>query len=152
MMLKLVLDTSVIVEYVVLRSKYRSKVARLFNLASTGKIELFINPITLSETFYIVSRIYRVAGLPNPNAEALNYIEWVKRRTKVVGINEDIAIKAGELRKSLRLALPDCYVIAVAKSIGAIPTFKTIEKEMKPVMDELRKLGIKFLDEIHLIS
>ncbi len=147
---RFVLDTSVIVEYVIQRSMYRPRVAKLFELATTGEVELFVSPITLSEVLYIVSRIYEVAGIDNPNDEALNYMLWVTRRVKVVQLNEDIVIRAGELKKRLRIALPDCYVIALAQNIDAIPLFKFIEKEMKPVLDELRRLGVKFLEEIRI--
>jgi len=147
---KLVLDTSVIVEYIISRSMYRAKVARLFDKAGNGRLELYISPITLSELLYIVSRIYQLAGLSNPNEEALNYVEWIKRRSRVADIGEDLIFRAGELKKLLGIALPDCYVIATAESVKASPLFKTIEKEMEPVQAELKKLGVKFLKDIEI--
>ncbi len=66
MMERLALDTSIIVEYIVLRSMYRPKVVKLFNLASTGKVELYTSPITLSEVLYIASKIYEAACIENP--------------------------------------------------------------------------------------
>ena len=80
--MRLVLDTSVIVEYVVLGSTYRPKVVKLFELASKGGVELYVNPVTLSEVLYVVSRIYQAAGVEDPNGEALDYVEWVKRRAR----------------------------------------------------------------------
>ena len=50
---RFVLDTSVIIEYIVLRSRYRAKVTELFNLASTNTVELYITPVTISEVLYI---------------------------------------------------------------------------------------------------
>lgn len=147
---RLVLDTSVIVEYIILRSMYRPKVVKLFDLALSGEVELYVNPVTLSELLYVASRIYSVAEIDNPNDEALAFIEWVKRRSKLADINEDIIIRAGELRKLLRVALPDCYVIATAEALKATPVFKIIEREMKPVLTELRKLGVKTLNEIEV--
>lgn len=147
---KLVLDTGVIIEYIILKSPYRDKVARLFSRSSINKLKLYVSLITLSETLYIVSRIYQVAGLENPNEEALNFIEWVKNRVQVIGIDEDIALRAGELKKQLRIALPDCYVIASAESINAKPLFKRLEEEMKPVINELRKFNVIFLDKINI--
>lgn len=84
------------------------------------------------------------------NAEALDYVEWAKRRTKVVEVSEDIMFKAGELKKLLRIALPDCYVIATAEAVKATPVFKNVEKEMEPVITELKRLGVKFLDEVEM--
>ena len=147
---RLVLDTSVIVEYIILRSMYREKVARLFDSAGMGRLELYISPITLSELLYVASRVYELAGLSNPNEEALNYIEWIKRRSRVIDISEDLVYRAGELKKLLGLALADCYVIAAAESVKGIPLFKSIEKEMEPVRAKLKKLGVKFLDDMEI--
>jgi hypothetical protein len=144
---KLVLDTSILVEYIVKRAPYRSKVANLFDKALKGEVELYVSPITLSETLYITSRIYEAASLHSPNDEALNYITWLKGRIKTAKINGNIAIRAGELKKSLHIAFPDCYTIAIAEIINAISLFKTVEKEMKPIQDKLKKLRVKFLDE-----
>ena len=147
-MRKLVLDTSVLVDYIVLRSPYRTKVAKLINKASTGKLELYINAVTLSETLYVTSRIYQAAGAENPNREATDFIDWIKNRAKTVNVNEDIALRAGELKKQLYIALPDCYVISTAEAINATPVFKKVEDEMKSVIEKIRKLNIKFLDEM----
>lgn len=147
---KLVLDTSVIVEYIVLRSRYRSKVAKLFNLALAGKIELYVSVVTLSELMYVASRIYQVAGLHDPNGEALDFIEWIKRRCKVVNVNEAIALRAGENRKRLHIALPDCYVIATAEFVKAKPLFRSVEKEMKSIVTELKGIGVRFLEEMEI--
>lgn len=119
-----------------------------FREATTGKLRLYVNYVTLSETLYVASGIYQAAKVPDPNNEALNYIIWLKRRVEVVGIDENIALRAGELKKLLHIALPDCYVIATAEALHATPLFKKIEKEMKPIQDILRKLGVKFLEEI----
>ena len=145
---RIVLDTSVLVEYIIKRSKYRGFIEKIFESAFKGDLELFVNPITLSETFYVASRIYRIAGIPNPNTEALNYITWLRTKAEVVNINEDIILKAGELKKELRIALVDCYVIATALNINAVPLFKKLEKEMRTVVVTLRKLGVMFLEEI----
>lgn len=96
----------------------------------------------------MASGIYQAAKVPDPNNEALNYIIWLKRRVEVVGIDDNIALRAGELKKLLHIALPNCYVIATAEALHATPLFKKIEKEMKPIQDILRKLGVKFLEEI----
>ncbi|RLG79516.1 MAG: PIN domain nuclease, partial [Thermoprotei archaeon] len=136
-----------LVEYIVRKAPYRSKVEKLFKEAATGKLKLYVSYVTLSETLYVASRIYQVAKVSDPNNEALNYIMWLKRQVEVIGIDENIALRAGELKKLLHIALPDCYVIATAETLHATPLFKKIEKEMKPVQDTLRKLGVKFLEE-----
>lgn len=147
---KLVLDTSVLIEYIVERSPYRNIVERLFEESVNGEVELYINYITLSEAFYIASRVYKAASISNPNVEALNYISWIGSRVKMIDVDNDIAIRAGEIKKLLHIALPDCYVIASAKVIGGTPLFKKVEEEMKRVKLEMEKLGVRFLDEISI--
>ena len=145
---RMVLDTGVLVEYIVKRAPYRRKVANLFRGADRGSIKLFMSPITLSETLYVASRIYEASSTPNPNEEALKYVEWLKGRVSVVSVTEEVAERAGELKKELRVALPDCYVIATAELIEASPLFRRVERQMKPVLDRLEELGALFLDRI----
>lgn len=145
---KFVLDTSVLIEYIIEREPYRRKVEEIFNKSIQGEIQLYIPITTLSEVIYVASRVYEAANIPNPNEEAINYIEWIETKTTLIEITEEIALRAGELKKKLRIALPDCYVIAAAESINAIPLFKRKEREMIPIEENLRKLGVKFLNEI----
>jgi len=147
---RIMLDISVVVEYILSRSPYRPKVASLFDKAIGGDLKLFVNTTTLSETLYVASRIYQAAGLENPNMEALHFVEWIRGRAKIVNIDEDIAMRAGELKKQLRIALPDCYVISAAEAIDARPLFKKQENEMIPVINSLEKLGTLFLDKIRV--
>ena len=145
---KFSLDTSVLIEYIVKSAPHRSKVVELLEKSEAGEFELYLSPIILAETLYIASRIYEMAGEENPNESALNYVTWVRKRCNVVDIDDFISMRAGELKKALHIALPDCYVIATAEKVDAIPLFKRIEKEMKPVSEILEKLGVKFLDQI----
>lgn len=46
--------------------------------------------------------------------------------------------------------MQDCYAIASAEAVKATPLFKKLEEEMKPIISELRSLGVKFLEEIKL--
>ena len=54
------------------------------------------------------------------------------------------------MKKQLRMALPDCYVISVAEAINARPLFKDQESEMIPIINGLEKLGVLFLDNIRI--
>ena len=142
------LDTSVLVEYIVARSPYRSIVEGLFAEAGRGALELYVNTITLAETLYTAARIYRAAGLENPNREAEDFATWIMARVELVEIDAYTSMLAGELKKKLRIALPDCFVIASARKIGGKALFKKIEAEMKDTIRELRRLGVVFLEEI----
>jgi predicted nucleic acid-binding protein len=144
---RLVLNSGVLVEYVVKRAPYRMKVENLFNESFKGNIKLYTTLLALSETLYIISKIYKEASIPKPNEEALNYIIWLKTRLSFAEITEEIAIRAGELKKKLGIALPDCYVIASAEALNAVPVFRKVEAEMTYVHDKLKQYNIKFLEE-----
>ena len=145
---RLVLDTSVLIEYIVENAPYRNIVVDLFNRAKRGEVNLIVNSVTLGETLYIASRIYKHAGISNPNAEALNYVLWVKSLVKVVENDYEIAITAGELKKELHLSLADCFVIATGKVMEAISLFRSVENEMRSILGKLRKLNVLFLSEV----
>jgi len=89
------IDTSILIEYIVKSAPYRSKVAELLENPARGKFELYLNPITLSETLYVASRIYEIAGDENPNESALDFIRWLKKRIKIVDVDEVISLRAG---------------------------------------------------------
>ncbi len=147
---KLVLDTSVLIEYVIASSPYRRLIDQWFSEALMGKKELYVSTVTLAETTYIASRIYRASGLDigKANSEAVKFTAFISTRTKTIQLDEETSLKAGELKKKLHIALPDCITIATALKIKGKPVFKKIEKEMKPVIQELRKLDTIFLEEI----
>jgi len=58
----------------------------------------------------------------------------------VVDANEDLAIRAGELKKRLGGALTDCYVIAAAETAGATPLFRRIEKGDETRINRAKKI------------
>ena len=144
---KLVLDTGVLVEYIVERAPYRRLAAKLLE-PSTSTAELYISPVTLSETLYVVYRIYASSGLPDPLSEAHRYLAWLRARVKLAEVDEETAWKAGELKGELGIALPDCYVIATAWKLGASPLFRKPEKEMERVLGRLREMGVLFLEDM----
>ncbi len=147
---KLVLDTSVLVEYVVANSPYRPIIEDLFHRSRDHRVTLYVNTVSLAETYYVVSRIYRATGLDveEANEEALKYILFVSRRVEIVKLDIETAILASEYKKRLRIALPDCIVIATATRTNSHPLFKSVEREMKPLIKELRKLKTIFLEEV----
>ena len=147
-MQRLVVDTSVVIEYVNEAGELHEKAVRLFEKAIIGDVELYATPLTLSEVLYVASRVYQAAGVTDPNGEAVRLARWLAGIARVVSLDERIALRAGELKKMLRISLADCYVIATAEALGATPLFRHAEAEMKPILAELRRLGVKFLDEI----
>ncbi len=147
---RLVLDTSVLIEYIIANSPYRELIKKWFRESIEDRIKLYVNTLTLAETLYVASRIYRATGLDidRANSEAVRFIAYITTRVEVIQLDEEIAVKAGELKKKLHLALPDCTVLATALKLKAKPVFKRIEKEMKHIKEELRKLDTIFLEEV----
>jgi len=45
------------------------------------------------------------------------------------------------------ISLSDYYVISTAEVLKAMPLFKTIGREMKPVLSDIRRLGVNFWEE-----
>ncbi len=147
-MSRFVLDTGVLIEYIVKGAPYRENIVNLFEESARGSVKLYISPITLSETLYVASRVYKTSGISNPNEEAINFVKWVEARAQLVDMSEELALRAGELKKELRIALPDCFVIAAAQIIGAKPLFRKVEEEMKPIEGKLKGMGVKFLSSL----
>jgi len=75
------------------------------------------------------------------------FTAWLGYKAKIVEVDTRLAKLAGELRKKLGIALPDCFTIALANTINGKALFKRIEREMRDVVEELRKLNVIFLEE-----
>ncbi|MEM4726965.1 MAG: PIN domain-containing protein [Candidatus Bathyarchaeia archaeon] len=144
---KYVVDIGVLAEYIVRSSPYRSTVEKLLDDALKNSVELYITPITVSEVIPVASRLYELARIENPNEEALNFVKWLTVRIEIAEVTPEIALEAGELRKKLRIALSDCYVIVTAIKLHAKALFLKPEKEMLNRVKELRELPLAFLTE-----
>jgi len=144
---RLALDTSVLIELIIAGSPYRDYVENLFLKSRRGEVELYVNTVTLAEVVYVAARIYKLAGVRDPNAEAERFTAWLSYKAKIVEVDTRLAKLAGELRKKLGIALPDCFTIALANTINGKALFKRIEREMRDVVEELRKLNVIFLEE-----
>ncbi len=142
-----VLDTSVVVEYLDESSPFRLKVEEVYLAIGLGEIKAYLTPLTVSETLYVASRIYREAGSKKPNKDAEELVNWLLSypSVKLVELTREVAMLAGEIRKTVRISLIDCYVLAASKVLGAKPLFLKLEREMEQYMDNLRRYNIHFL-------
>jgi predicted nucleic acid-binding protein len=96
---------------------------------------------------YVVSRIYKVLRFKEHNKLALDLVTWISSFTNIVEITLEAAIRAGELKKELGLALTDCYVLAVAENLGSKALFFKVEEEMKRKINLVKKLPVEFIIE-----
>ncbi len=134
-------------ERIIRTSPLKARVERLFEEAKKGRVSLLVPLPTLSEVLYAASRIYSLAGVERPDEEAYTLVEWVKSRCRLATPSESAALRAGELKKLLGLALVDCYVIAVAEEVGGRALFLKREREMLGKEKLLEQLPVEFLAE-----
>ena len=140
-----VLDTSVALAYIVENAPGRDRVVEIFNAAREGKVKLYTVYPVLSELLYAASRIYSAAKFAEHNRMALDLVLWIKSVAEVIETTLDIALRAGELKKLLGIALTDCYVIATAETLSATALFLKIEEEMKKRIHLIEKLPVEFI-------
>lgn len=142
-----VLDTSVIIEYIDEESPYRGDVEKLFKYIISRGVEAYIPSVTLSEVLYVATRIYKEARSKFPNRDAENFVLWLWKHPyiNIVDVTPEISLEAGEIRKSIKISLIDCYVLATAKNMGIPPLFLKLEKEMEKYIEKLKEYRIEFL-------
>jgi predicted nucleic acid-binding protein len=125
----------------------REKILGVFNRARVGEVKLYLVHPVISEVVYVASRIYKVLGFKEHNKLALDLVTWISSFTNIVEIALEAAIRAGELKKELGLALTDCYVLAVAENLGSKALFFKVEEEMKRKINLVKKLPVEFIIE-----
>ena len=76
-MSKIVLDTSVIIDYIDERGSAHVEASLIFNELSRGNIFSFITHPTLAETYYVSYRIYKKIGLKEPLKVAEKLVRWL---------------------------------------------------------------------------
>jgi len=146
---RLVLDASVVVEYLDEESPCADRIERLYSAISSRRVEAIIPVTTISEVLYVSARVYREAGVEDPNREAINFVTWLMRQpaVRLASPTLQVSMLAGELRKEMGISILDCYVIATASVMHATPLFLRMEREMEPYADLLAKYGVRFLAE-----
>ncbi len=145
-----VLDTSVIIEYIDTNGRFHKIASNIFSEINNGKTLAFIPHVILAETYYVAVRIYNQLGLSDSDKRAENLVSWLYSHPFIEIINKtlDLAIKAGKIKRELKLALTDCYVLAVSKIKNAVALFRKREREMLRVINVLtRKFNIQFLED-----
>lgn len=149
--MKLVLDTGVIVEYIISNSPLRPVLTKLFSSALRGANELYLSTVTLAETFYVARRIYEWAGVEQPEEAARDFLFFLEKHKalSLVQPNTETAVEAGKVKAFYRVSLADSFVLATAKIFNAKALFRKVEKEIEPYMKALKKeYGLTTVKEI----
>ncbi len=138
---RVVLDTSVIVEYVNEAGEYHEQAKIIFDAVLQGRLEAIIPYPILSETCYVATRIYRALGLDQPEERAGMLVEWLYRLSTptIRGTDLETVLEAGMAKLKYGIALTDCYVLASARVHGGKAVFRKREKEMLSVIKEIEK-------------
>lgn len=145
---KVVLDTSVIVEYIDLMGRYHRQAEAIFTGVLAGKLEAVIPHPVLAETYYVAARVYAASGAPDPERIAGELVRWLVALPAVeVAEGAELAVEAGSLKLKLGLTLTDCYVLAAAKLAGGRAVFRSREAGMSRVAGQLKEYGAVFLED-----
>lgn len=149
--MKLVLDTGVIVEYIISNSPLRPVLTKLFSSAMRGANELYLSTVTLAETFYVARRIYEWAGVKQPEEAAHDFLFFLEKHKalSLVQPSPETAVEAGKVKAFYGVSLADSFVLATAKILNAKALFRKVEKEIEPYIKALKKeYGFTVVKEI----
>jgi len=146
----IVLDSSVIAEYANISGKFNAQASEIFNSLNKNELTAIVVPPSLSEVYYVMSRLYERAGIEKTEEKASRLCEYLyyHPNIEVADMPLSLIIEAARIKQVLRLALTDCYVLALSKQRGCKAVFRHKEEEMKKVMDTLNeKFQIIFLED-----
>ena len=147
---KVVVDTGVVIEYIDKSGPWNKYARIIFSEIIQGRIVAYIPIITLSEILYVAKRIYEKKGVQESKKKALSLIRWLYQHPniRIVGKSLRAIILAGLIKSKYRLAMSDCYVLALAKLLKAKPIFRKKEREMFKYVNTLKRVyGVIFLED-----
>ena len=148
-MLRIALDTSVIIEYIDKNAEFQGQARAIFTSLLNGEFEALIPHAILSETYYVSAKIYQKLGIANPEEISAELVEWLFRLPLVIipSENKDLAIEAGKAKLKYCLSLTDCYVLAASQIYNCKALFKIQENEMKKIDGLKRAYQLVFLSD-----
>ena len=149
-MSKIVLDTSVIIDYIDKHGSTHYEASLIFNEINGGVLVSLIAHPTLAETYYVSYRIYKKMGLKDPLEVTEKFVRWLyfHPSIEIVENTFDLVHEVAIAKNKFKLSLSDCYVLATSKLYDAKAIFKKREKEMSDVVNELeRTYNILFLED-----
>jgi len=103
------------------------EVSDLLNKAARGEIELFLSFMTFFEAYYVTKR-------KEGESKALEIYYWLHTLpTKRVNLDEDILIKAGDVKVNHKISAIDAWILATALFKDATLIHK--DKEFDSIKD-----------------
>jgi len=145
---RVVLDTSVIVEYIDLAGELYQAAETVFSSIRSGRLEAILVHPVLAETYYVSLRLYSQLGSDKPHRRAEKLLEWLFSLSYPAAQSLELAVEAGLVKAKYRLALTDCYVLAASKLEGCKALFLRREREMAKKMESLEhEFNLLFLED-----
>ncbi len=143
-MSRITVDTGVFVDYIDKKSPYHEQAKAI--IGSLGKVELLLPPITLAEVCYVTTRILNEAGVREAFDKAVQFVKWLYSHPAVTIVNDlDLHVETAKIKLKYRIALADCYVLALSRLKGCKAVFRKREKEMP---EEIEKdFDVIFLED-----
>ncbi|MFB3889111.1 MAG: PIN domain-containing protein [Candidatus Bathyarchaeia archaeon] len=138
---RVVLDTSIIIEYIDKEAEFQDKAKAIFASLIRGELEAIVPHPILAEAYYVSAKIYRKIGMKEPHSLSSELVEWLFRLPSVTAPseNKDLAVEAGKAKLQYCLALTDCYVLAASKVYNCKALFRKPESEMSRNLNALKR-------------
>jgi len=146
----IVLDSSVIAEYVNVSGRLNAQASVIFDSLEKGELTAIMSPTSLSEVFYVVSRLYVTCRVEKPNEKAFSLCDYLYYHPSIEAADMPLSliVEAGRIKYTFKLALTDCYVLALSKLRKCRAAFRHREVEMRKILDKLNEeFQIVFLED-----
>ena len=146
----IVLDSGVIAEYANVSGRLNAQAGAIFDSLNKGELTAIICPPSLSEVFYVISRLYVSCEVEKPLEKASSLCEYLYYHpsVEVADMPLSLIIEAGRIKHNFKLAFTDCYVLALSRLRKCKAVFRHREEEMKRIMDKLNEeFQIVFLED-----
>lgn len=128
-MSRIAIDTGVLVDYIDKKSPYHEQAKAIMD--SLGRIELFLPSITLAEVCYVTARVLEEKKVRDSLDKAIQFVRWLYFHPAVTVVDElDMHIEAAKIKLKYKIALADCYVLALSKLKMCKAVFRKREREM----------------------
>lgn len=136
-----VIDSGVFAEYANVSGRLNAQANAIFSSLNKGKLSAVVAPPSLSEVFYVLARLYTTFGVEEPEKKASKFCEYIYHHPsiEVADASLPLILEAGRIKYIFKLALTDCFVLALSKLRKCKAIFRHREKEMKKILEELNK-------------
>lgn len=143
-MSKAVIDTGVFVDYIDKKAPYHKAAKSIID--SLGQLKVVLPSLTITEICYVSARIFKAAGVRNTFEKSVEFVEWLYSHPAIrIENNLNLSVEAARLKIHYRIALTDCYTLALSKIEACKAIFRRREKEMS---EEIEKdFDIIFLED-----